>query len=642
MKKCSFLYLLALICFSKAGAQVCTGALGDPTVIVDFGSGGSGGPLPGIDPAYEFVNGNCPIEAQYTMAGSSYFCFNNSWYTVPADHTPGDQNGNFLLVNGGNKGPLYSSVIAGLCEGTTYVVSEYSLNMMRFPACGTSILPNLEFTIETPAGTVLATYQTGKLPETPFLSWVNGKFSFDLPAGLTTVVLKISSLSASGCGNDFAIDDIGFSPCGPAVNVGFNSSSASRIEVCQGDPLGFTLSATAVGGYANPYYQWEVRTEQSPGWELLAGATSLNYITSINGKPGTYEFRLVVANGFVPTLGDKCVVASKIISVTVYEKPFINATTYLYGCYGSDVPLQASGGSNYLWSGPNGFSANVATPILHNVTSKDAGRYFVKGTTIKGCWDTASSELLIYTAPIGTASFYEANICEDQPLQLKAYGGNHYYWLPRNTFTNDTIPEPIAKLKDSTQIICVVSTVPFCDDTVRIQVNVWKNPVADAGPDKRVKLGNPVQLTGKIKGTDVRHYWTPGSYLDQPANLNPVATPPQDMGYQLHVESEHGCRADIDEMKVRVFDKVIIPNTFTPNGDGINDKWDIKDLDVFTDAILEVYNTAGQRVYRSTGYDQPWDGTMNGRPLPVGTYYYAINLKDTKTKPMVGYVTIMR
>jgi gliding motility-associated-like protein len=254
-----------------------------------------------------------------------------------------------------------------------------------------------------------------------------------------------------------------------------------------------------------------------------------------------------------------------------------------------------------------------------------------------------SARLTVSTAPTGTASFYEANVCEDAPLQLNAAGGPRFSWFPRKPiFSNDTISNPIVTLKDSTLLTCVVYSVPGCDDTVRIKVNVWKNPIADAGPDRRVKLGSSVQIMGKSEGTDIKSYWTPGSYLDNTNSLTAVSTPPVDMIYQLHVESDHGCKAAIDEVKVRVFDKLIVPNTFTPNGDGVNDYWEIRDLDVFTDAIIEVYNTAGQRVYRSVGYDKPWDGTMNGRPLPVGTYYYAINLKEPKNKPMVGYITILR
>jgi len=642
MKKVFVLYLLAAFLGSAVRAQTCNGSVGDPTALIDFGSGGGSGSYPGIVSGYEFAPGSCPIEGQYSIASAAFFCFSNSWHTVPGDHTPGDQNGKMLIVNAGNKGPLLTQTINGLCSGTTYVVNEYSMNLMKDPPCGPVLFPSLEFIIESTSGTVLTSYQTGNLGQNTYPTWVNGSFIFDCPAGVTSVVLKINSLNPGGCGNVFAIDDISFSPCGPLVQVGFNGLATDNLHACPGKPANFVLQGQSSGGYANPYYQWEVRSELQPTWAFIPGANSSSYNVVIPSVSGTFEYRLIVANGFAPSISDKCVIVSKTITIAADNAIFLNATTYLYGCYGSDVPFQASGASEYLWTGPNGFTSTKQNPVVKSVTYADAGLYTVKGT-LNGCSDTVSALLTVSTAPTGTASFYEADVCEGKPLQLNAAGGPRYSWFPRKPiFNNDTIANPIVTLKDTTLLTCVVFSVPGCDDTVRIKVNVWKNPIADAGPDRRVRLGSSIQIAGKSDGTDVKYYWTPGSYLDNANTLNPVTTPPVDMLYALHVESDHGCKAAIDEMKVRVFDKIIIPNTFTPNGDGVNDYWEIRDLDVFTDAIIEVYNTAGQRVYRSTGYDKAWDGTMNGRPLPVGTYYYAINLKEPKMKPMVGYVTIIR
>ncbi|MGL6267359.1 MAG: gliding motility-associated C-terminal domain-containing protein, partial [Chitinophagaceae bacterium] len=63
---------------------------------------------------------------------------------------------------------------------------------------------------------------------------------------------------------------------------------------------------------------------------------------------------------------------------------------------------------------------------------------------------------------------------------------------------------------------------------------------------------------------------------------------------------------------------------------------------VFKNAIVEVYNTAGSLVYRSIGYNQPWDGKRNGQVLPAGTYYYTIDLKSQQVKKLTGYITIFK
>ncbi|MBD1365332.1 gliding motility-associated C-terminal domain-containing protein [Mucilaginibacter sp. ZT4R22] len=83
-----------------------------------------------------------------------------------------------------------------------------------------------------------------------------------------------------------------------------------------------------------------------------------------------------------------------------------------------------------------------------------------------------------------------------------------------------------------------------------------------------------------------------------------------------------------------------IANTFTPNGDGINDYWNIKGIENYTNGIISVFNRGGQLVFQSKGYPKPFDGTYNGKPLPAGVYYYIINLKSCSL--ISGNVTIIR
>jgi gliding motility-associated-like protein len=86
---------------------------------------------------------------------------------------------------------------------------------------------------------------------------------------------------------------------------------------------------------------------------------------------------------------------------------------------------------------------------------------------------------------------------------------------------------------------------------------------------------------------------------------------------------------------------ISIPNTFTPNGDGINDLWNITALQGYPTCTVNIYNRYGALVYNSIGYPKPWDGSYNGGTLPVGTYYYVIDLKNGKKK-LAGPITILR
>jgi gliding motility-associated-like protein len=86
---------------------------------------------------------------------------------------------------------------------------------------------------------------------------------------------------------------------------------------------------------------------------------------------------------------------------------------------------------------------------------------------------------------------------------------------------------------------------------------------------------------------------------------------------------------------------IVVPNAFTPNGDGINDFWNIKSLTDFPQCIVSVYARNGSLVFQSKGYAKPWDGTYNGSPVPTGTYYYVIDPQGGLAR-LAGSVTVLR
>ncbi|MES2425606.1 MAG: gliding motility-associated C-terminal domain-containing protein [Bacteroidota bacterium] len=86
---------------------------------------------------------------------------------------------------------------------------------------------------------------------------------------------------------------------------------------------------------------------------------------------------------------------------------------------------------------------------------------------------------------------------------------------------------------------------------------------------------------------------------------------------------------------------VVVPNAFTPNGDGVNDTWEINGLNGYVNSLVNVYNRYGSVVFTSKGYSKTWDGLYKSKNLPAGTYYYIIYLNNTMPK-LSGYVTIIR
>ena len=181
-----------------------------------------------------------------------------------------------------------------------------------------------------------------------------------------------------------------------------------------------------------------------------------------------------------------------------------------------------------------------------------------------------------------------------------------------------------------------------CSNYVEQTVNIYPTPGVDAGPDKVVLEGGVVKLTPSmnISGIPVTYLWTPSTGLVDPTNPYTNTSPPYDITYTLTVTSDHGCTAS-DSVTVKVLKTPVIPNIFSPNGDGVHDRWEIPYLSTYPGCTVDVYNRYGQLIFHSTGYNEPWDGTVNGKPVPVGTYYYIVDPKNGR-KIMAGYVDVIR
>ncbi len=188
----------------------------------------------------------------------------------------------------------------------------------------------------------------------------------------------------------------------------------------------------------------------------------------------------------------------------------------------------------------------------------------------------------------------------------------------------------------------VYSAEGCISDTASKPINVWNYPFVNAGPDiTMLEDGLRVITDAKATGTGLQFLWTPSTYLSNIRILNPsIIKPKDDITYKLSVTGRGACSIS-DSVFVKILKMPKPPNTFTPNGDGINDFWEIKYLNDYPNAIVEIYNTSGSIVYRSVGYSTPWDGKLKGQALPAGTYYYVIDPKNGRSR-QAGYVTILR
>ncbi|HVX51158.1 MAG TPA: PKD domain-containing protein [Chitinophagaceae bacterium] len=180
-----------------------------------------------------------------------------------------------------------------------------------------------------------------------------------------------------------------------------------------------------------------------------------------------------------------------------------------------------------------------------------------------------------------------------------------------------------------------------CADTISQTVKVGPKPKVTAGQDDVILQGGQIVLQGSATGGDgLTYVWTPNEHLDDNTLAQPVATPLADTYYTLKAINSDGCY-DTAGVWIKVLQFPLVPNAFSPNGDGINDTWQISYISSYPDCKIMVFNRYGQAVFTSTGYTRPWDGTRNGNPLPVGTYYYIISTTHLP-KPLKGQVTILR
>ncbi|HEC42725.1 MAG TPA: T9SS type B sorting domain-containing protein, partial [Bacteroides sp.] len=313
----------------------------------------------------------------------------------------------------------------------------------------------------------------------------------------------------------------------------------------------------------------------------------------------------------------------------------INPASCSRNSFDGSVSHNVSGATppyTYLWSNDS---------ITKDITGLEAGSYWVNITDLYGCqftdtYDVAANVTIIASAGNDTA------VCYGETITLNGSGGDQFTWIPEEGLSRADIANPTTTVTDSVAYVLFTRDVASgCTDRDTVLLTVHADRGISAGQDTTVAPGQTIILTA-TGGSFASYLWDPIDGLDSPNAQTTNAMVSIEMTYSVTGTTEFGCQ-ESDSMNILLATGLKIYTGFTPNGDGINDVWDIDDIVYYPNATVMVYDRWGKLVFSSTGYadNQRWDGKYKGKEMPLGTYYYVIELKDG-SEPYKGPVTIVR
>lgn len=301
----------------------------------------------------------------------------------------------------------------------------------------------------------------------------------------------------------------------------------------------------------------------------------------------------------------------------------------------------------------------VGTNIeLRNV---GAGSYYLKLTTASGCETTYGPVVLTSTSTPPTGTPLQANadnvvIIPDNCNTstggvdgLKIIGGKAPYKFSWTDATGKTVgvQQSLTSVRAGTYTLTISGADNSDCSRVVLVFNVPAQDVILPAPTvASIDICTPGATTLRVINPAKGKYKLYGSET--------ALAPLQENNTGVFVENVTGdavyyidyevgtCASPRSLLNVHLIGAGInIPNSFTPNNDGVNDDWNITNITEYPNLTIRIFNRAGVEVYHSRGYHSPFNGKVNNKDLPVGTYYYLIDL-GTGCDPYRGPLTILR
>ncbi len=396
-------------------------------------------------------------------------------------------------------------------------------------------------------------------------------------------------------------------------------------KTCVGLANGSAVVKAVSGGIAPYTYLWN--TSPVSTTSLATGLAA-----------GTYSVTITDALGCT---------ANENVTVLNFPQLHLGTMPDTEVCPGTKVQLVASGAKTYSWFTEPTLSClycnnPIASPTVNT-------RYYVVGVDSNNCADTAGTLVAIIQKKKMDVGV-DLEICAGDKAQLHAEGGIEYTWFPPEDLDNNKIAAPAAAPAVTTRYTAVIKQNECYTDTLHQNVTVRPMPTIDLGPDMDGVVGASFKLLAKTTNAE-RIEWLPPSGLSCIDCYNPVAVVDKSIVYKAIVFNGKFCKAEDDiAINVKCDESIVsLPNTFTPNGDGANDRfWPISKGNMKVDRMV-VFNRWGEKIFEANGIpvnnpDYGWDGTYKGIALKPDVFVYIIETRCATGERIVikGDISLIR
>ncbi|SFI21750.1 Ig-like domain-containing protein [Halpernia frigidisoli] len=472
--------LIFLNLFSPA--QTCGGTFGNPIFTETFGSVNT--PNQTVSPPLASpASTTYPYTATFPVVDGSYTIANQSrWdpyvWLDSFDHTvdtPGTY-GNMLIVNASaSAGEFYRRRVSNLCPNQVYKFSTWILNIDK-PGIN-NIKPNVTVEIRSTTNALLGTISTGDIAQDA--TWKEFSVDFKSDVSSTDVQVILINNSPGGNGNDIAIDDISFRPCGPSTSTSANVSNIFTTGVCDNSQDVQLTANLSTNTFLNVNYIWQKSTDNGITWINQTLPTSN---PNLNILGGTYQngdqFRFIVGEA-LNILSTNCQVISTPISLKINGYPTApTVTSPINYCQNSVATALTAIGTDLLWYTSATGGTGSSTAPIPDTSILGTTSYFVSQTTT-GC-ESPRSEIKVIINPIPTVPTVTSpiNYCQNSIAIALNVNGTNLLWYTSATggTANTTAPIPDTSILGTISYFVSQNNGNCESARAEIKVNILANP----------------------------------------------------------------------------------------------------------------------------------------------------------------------